>query len=291
MTGKTSHLMTDWICIATEGETVDRREIPASWLTEMAETYDPSLYTAMIWPEHEKYWGNSGEVLALKAEAVDNGPMKLFARLCPTDSLIYANRRNQLLFASIEPDPDFRSSGKCYLKGLGVTSTPASVGTERMRFSAEKNNTIYGTPVPFVIDMVTERPGEKEMSDDKKPLWKSLFSVKEPEQEKPKQEENKPEFSLEALKGMAQALADLETKFNQLTTDIESCKKLAAAVEELNKNYSDIKKMFESDDAKQLFNALPDLLPKFKKLDDVFTQLPDANPGEKDKDHTAPMIV
>lgn len=55
MSSAASHLMTDWICIATEGETVDGREIPASWLTEMAETYDPAgTYTALIRPEHER---------------------------------------------------------------------------------------------------------------------------------------------------------------------------------------------------------------------------------------------
>lgn len=45
-----SQLRTTWICIATEGETADGREILHEEIIDMAETYDPSLYTAMIWP-------------------------------------------------------------------------------------------------------------------------------------------------------------------------------------------------------------------------------------------------
>ncbi|MGR7040488.1 GPO family capsid scaffolding protein [Klebsiella aerogenes] len=286
--------MTDWICIATEGETVDGREIPASWLTEMAETYDPSgIYTALIWPEHERYWGSAGEVLELKTEKGDTGT-KLYARLSPSQNLIYSNRNNQLLFASIEPVENFRNSGKTYLKGLGVTNQPASIGTDRMRFNAQQRNTIYGAPVPFVIDMVTERPGDKQMSDEKKPLWMSLFGVKPQEQEKPevKVPENKDksgeEFT-EALQGMAQSLADLQGKYNELNKTLDKYSELEKTVSELKKQFGDITKELDSEQAKELFKSLPDLLPKFKKLDQAFTQLPEKNPGEKTQ-VTAPTI-
>ena len=294
MSGTASHLMTDWICIATEGETVDGREIPASWLTEMAETYDPSgIYTALIWPEHERYWGSAGEVLELKTEKGDTGT-KLYARLSPSQSLIYSNRNNQLLFASIEPVENFRNSGKTYLKGLGVTNQPASIGTDRMRFNAKQRNTIYGAPVPFVIDMVTERPGDKQMSDEKKPLWMSLFGVKPQETEKPavKTPENKDdsgkEFT-EALQGMAQSLSDLQEKYNSVEQSLQKYSELEKVVTELKKQFGEITQELGSETAKELFKSLPDLLPKFKKLDQTFTQLPDKTPGEKEK-ATAPTI-
>lgn len=295
MSSAASHLMTDWICIATEGETVDGREIPASWLTEMAETYDPAgTYTALIWPEHERYWGSAGEVLELKAEKSDTGLTKLYARLSPSPSLIYSNRNNQLLFASIEPVENFRNSGKTYLKGLGVTNQPASIGTDRMRFNAKQRNTIYGTPVPFVIDMVTERPGDKQMSDEKKPLWMSLFGVKPQESEKPvvKTPENKDksgeEFT-EALQGMAQSLSDLQGKYNAVEQSLQKYSELEKTVTELKKQFSEITQELGSEQAKELFKSLPDLLPKFKKLDQAFTQLPDKNPGEKEQT-TTPTI-
>ena len=57
-------LRTDWVCIATEGKAVDGRDITRDWLTDMAETYDPDFYTALLWPEHDR-WSNFGVVQAL----------------------------------------------------------------------------------------------------------------------------------------------------------------------------------------------------------------------------------
>jgi len=289
MPGPSSHLMTDWICIATAGETVDGREIPEAWLTEMAETYDPELYTALIWPNHERYWGNSGEVLELKTEKED-GVAKLYARMCPTDDLIYTNRRGQLLFSSIEPEPNFRGTGKCYLEGLAVTDSPASVGTTRIRFNADKSKAIYGAPVPFVINMVTERPGEKYMSGEKA-NWRTLFGIKEPEQQKPEpKKENENTFSNEAIAQLAQAVAEMETQYNKLCSDVEAVKKAAEDFNSIKLQFADVKKLLESDSAKQLFEGLPELLPKFKKLDETFSKLPAQNPGEKENT-VATMIV
>lgn len=295
MPAPSSHLMTDWICIATAGETVDGREIPENWLTEMAETYDPELYTALIWPNHERYYGNSGEVLALRTGKED-GITKLYARLCPSVDLVYTNRRGQLLFSSIEPEPDFRGTGKCYLEGLAVTDSPASVGTTRIRFSAdkEKNKSVYGAPVPLVINMVTERPGDKDMSGEKN--WRNLFGLNVPEPEPTPEPTPEPapgnvnKFSDEAIGKLAEAVAALENQFSQMSADVEVAKNLANEVSGIKSQFSDIKKLLESEDAKQLFSSLPDLLPKFKKLDETFSKLPTANPGEKENSAAA-MIV
>lgn len=55
-----SHLKTDWLCVATEGDTVDGRVIERQWIIDMGETYDYSHYVALIWPEHEDDCGNFG---------------------------------------------------------------------------------------------------------------------------------------------------------------------------------------------------------------------------------------
>ena len=60
-----STLRTGWVCIATEGKAVDGRDITRDWLVDMAETYDPDFYTALLWPEHDR-WSNFGVVQALK---------------------------------------------------------------------------------------------------------------------------------------------------------------------------------------------------------------------------------
>ena len=115
-----STLRTGWVCIATEGKAVDGRDITRDWLTDMAETYDPTYYTAVIWPDHDR-WSSYGTVQALKTEEVD-GKLKLFAILCPNRDLIYYNQSGQYKFCSITPIEQFAQS--TYLLGLGVTDKP-----------------------------------------------------------------------------------------------------------------------------------------------------------------------
>ncbi|NDL64824.1 GPO family capsid scaffolding protein [Acerihabitans arboris] len=289
MPGQASQLMTDFIRIATEGQTVDGRNIPAQWLTDMAATYDPALYTALIWPEHERWWGNFGEVLELKAEPVD-GLMRLFARLRPSIELMNQNARGQLLFSSIEPTPtgNFRGSGKCYLEGLGVTDSPASVGTDRIRFSAEKNNVVCGNLEPFFINNVTDLPGDKNMSDETKPNWRSLFGLKPKEEPAtvviPPAASEKP-FSAtpDQLTQLAQAVADLEDRFSivesSLLETVGASNDAKKAVAEVRTAVDEINAQFRRPEAKELFEKLPDLMQKFAKLDEVITKLPSGAPA------------
>lgn len=152
----TSTLRTGWVCIATEGTTVDGREITAAWLTDMAETYDPEYYTALIWPEHER-WSNFGYVQELKTEAVD-GKLKLFAILSPTRDLVYYNQVGQYRFCSIEPLEQFADLGRTYLRGLGVTDEPASTGTTHLKFKNKNGESrLIGTSEP--LDLSTFQGG------------------------------------------------------------------------------------------------------------------------------------
>ncbi|MEF1291499.1 GPO family capsid scaffolding protein, partial [Vibrio sp. M260118] len=131
----------DWIIIATEGTTVsDGRVISASWINDMAELYDKEEYTALIWPEHYRSsWAvfegkNWGEVEELKSGKFKD-KLRLFAKVTPNKYLLAANKDGQKLFSSIEPEPDYKKEGRCYLMGLAATDSPASSGTTRMRFS------------------------------------------------------------------------------------------------------------------------------------------------------------
>lgn len=147
----TSTLRTGWVCIATEGTTVDGREITAAWLTDMAETYDPEYYTALIWPEHDR-WANFGYVQELKTETVD-GKLKLFAILSPTRDLVYYNQVGQYQFCSIEPQEQFADLGRTYLRGLGVTDEPASTGTTHLKFKKKGESRLIGTSEPLDLSM------------------------------------------------------------------------------------------------------------------------------------------
>lgn len=143
-----SNIRTGWISIATEGDTVDNRNISAQWLNEMASAYNPDFYTAMIWPEHKRTDDAMGHVIALKAEKVA-GKTKLFAVLKPSRQLQRLNSMGQYQFCSIEPWPDFAGTGKHYLIGLGVTNQPASTGTTQMQFSQGKRLIAKSEPLHF----------------------------------------------------------------------------------------------------------------------------------------------
>ena len=145
-----STLRTGWVCIATEGKAVDGRDITRDWLTDMAETYDPTYYTAVIWPDHDR-WSSYGTVQALKTEEVD-GKLKLFAILCPNRDLIYYNQNGQYQFCSIEPFENFADLGRTYLLGLGVTDEPASTGTTHLKFSNNKGQAV-ATSEPLDLSM------------------------------------------------------------------------------------------------------------------------------------------
>lgn len=126
-------LTTDFVCLATAGATIDGREITASQLQEMAETYDPKIYTANIWREHYRGW-NFGQVVSLEYRE-ENGTAKLYGKLSPNQAMIEYNKLGQGLFLSIEITPNFANSGKCYLSGLAVTDSPASLGTTQLMFN------------------------------------------------------------------------------------------------------------------------------------------------------------
>lgn len=128
--------------IASEGATTDGREISRDWLQQMADNYNPSTYTARINMEHirglvpDSAFRAYGDVLALKTETI-NGKLVLLAQLDPTDDMIALIKKRQKVFTSMEVDPDFAKTGSAYLVGLGITDSPASLGTEMLQFSAQ----------------------------------------------------------------------------------------------------------------------------------------------------------
>lgn len=149
-----SSLRTGWVVIATEGETVDGRQISAQWIVDMAETYDKDVYCAQLWPEHFRWGDNMGNVIELKHEQLD-GKETLFAVLAPTRDLMYQNSRGQYKFCSIEPKPNFTGTGRTYLTGLGVTDQPASTGTTMLRFSATQDRPLVGQSQPLDLSGLT----------------------------------------------------------------------------------------------------------------------------------------
>ncbi|HEJ6164786.1 TPA: GPO family capsid scaffolding protein [Pseudomonas aeruginosa] len=147
MTTPAKKFRSQWFCIFVEGATTDGRTIERSWIEQMAESYDPKTYGARLNCEHirglmpDSVFGSFGDVLALKTDEVEVAGAKklgLFAQIEPTASLIELNKKGQKIYTSAEIQPNFAESGKYYLMGLAITDSPASLGTDALKFSAHR---------------------------------------------------------------------------------------------------------------------------------------------------------
>lgn len=131
--------------IATEGPTIDGRTISREWIVQMAGNYDPKVYTAVANLEHylsslpDSVFGAYGKVTALSTREVDvmgEKKLQLMAVVDANDKLVALQKAGQKCFASMEVINNFIGKGIAYLSGLAFTNTPASIGTETMKFSA-----------------------------------------------------------------------------------------------------------------------------------------------------------
>ena len=129
--------------VATEGATTDGREIQRSWIEQMAKNFNRAKYGARVWLEHyrgvlpESSFAALGDVLAVESREVEDGKLALFAQIDALPSLVAMNKAKQKIYTSIEIDPNFAKTGEAYLTGLAVTDTPASLGTEVLKFAAQ----------------------------------------------------------------------------------------------------------------------------------------------------------
>lgn len=140
-------LVSYWKRVATSGPTCDGREILPQHLREIAETYTPVTYTAVIWCDHDRWPGSHGTVFAVRlieeADDLEPGQVALEAQLKPNDKLLRLNDAGEKLFTSIEITPNFANTGKAYLTGLAVTDEPASLGTQELYFSKRSSTAAY----------------------------------------------------------------------------------------------------------------------------------------------------
>ena len=158
-------LTTNWKRIGRSGPTVDGRVIEPKMIDDAAASYNKDLFTAMIWPEHYR-WFNMGTVEQLKSVDNDEGGKDLFAILSPNSYYIEANKQGQKLFTSMELLPNFRKTDSWYLTGLGATDDPASVATSEVRLSsfASADGVFLSSKTEVVEREFTEQPKESFMS-------------------------------------------------------------------------------------------------------------------------------
>lgn len=147
-------LVSFWKRVAKSGPTVDGRDILPQELRDIAETYKTATYTAVIWCEHDRWYGSHGTVYAVRlveeADDLEPGQVALEAQLKPNDKLLWLNDQGEKLFTSIEITPNFANTGKAYMTGLAVTDSPASLGTQELYFSSKTSKaSFFADPVAF----------------------------------------------------------------------------------------------------------------------------------------------
>ncbi|MEB0011847.1 GPO family capsid scaffolding protein [Glaciimonas sp. Gout2] len=174
--------------VALEGATTDGRKIDRKAIEQIARNFNRDTYGARVWLEHKRSllpdspFKAYGDVLAVKADEVetDSGTkLALFAQVSPTPSLIAMNRDRQKIYTSIELNPDFSDTKQAYLVGLGVTDSPASLGTEILTFAANSNVNLFMARKQHAHNLFSEAiEAEMEFEDDSAPeLTNSKFTT------------------------------------------------------------------------------------------------------------------
>ncbi|EJN6711906.1 GPO family capsid scaffolding protein [Vibrio vulnificus] len=280
----------DWVVIATEGSTVDGRKITKSWINDMASLYAKDEYTALIWPEHwRSSWGpfegkNWGVVEELKAEVLDD-KLRLFAKITPNQYLLDANQEGQKLFTSIEPNPDYKGEGRCYLMGLAVTDSPASTGTTQLKFSRR-----HGEETAIESDALEELHLEKCFSrtDRLFSALRSFISGEEPETpSKPQPEEEEP-MNQEQFNQVMSAIGTVSTKQGELEGKLNAFsvqqKPNAEGVEgeDDGKNQNGM----TAEQFSQLTDKLDGIANKQSELETKFNQLSQQGPADQGADES-----
>jgi hypothetical protein len=155
--------------IATEGPTIDGRNISKEKIIQMAASYDPKVYTAVGNLEHllsyspDSLFSAYGKVVKLgtqEADILGEKKTQLTAIVDANDSIVAMQKAGKKAFASIEIAENFLGKGIAYLSGLAFTDTPAAIGTESMKFSATQQN-IYSFKDELSVEFDSEQPSEK----------------------------------------------------------------------------------------------------------------------------------
>lgn len=240
---------TDFFRVAVSGSTIDGRTIEPQDINDMAATYNRATYGARIWLEHirgitaDGPFNALGDVIELEARDVvinDNTVRGLYAKIDATDELIAINEKSQKIYSSIEIAPNFAQTGKAYLYGLAVTDSPASLGTEALKFCIHRkqdqaNIFTEGLETSFSIQTIeTAKPSESES------LFKKIVELFQ--QKPPVIEPTKNPEPAETDSNFMTAILELSKKVDQLSTELAT---KDSKINELSKQLNELEKPVE----------------------------------------------
>lgn len=284
----------DWVIVATAGTTVsDGRVISESWINDMAELYDPEEYKALIWPEHYRSaWAvfegkNWGEVEELKAGKFKD-KLRLFAKLTPNHYLLEANKDGQKLFSSIEPEPDYKKEGRCYLLGLAVTDSPASSGTTRLRFSRVQGQ--YTELECSALEEWDLTPFYSQNAEFSKffAMCRSFFNREQPNETNQPQSEDEEPMNKEQFSELMAAVASVSEKTEALESQFKTFSSNKTPETNVETNEGDGKDKETNGMTPEQFSKLQETLDRIDQkqtdLETKFTQLSQTGPDGQNPD-------
>ena len=249
--------------VATEGATTDGREIQRSWIEQMAKNFNREKYGARVWLEHmrgmlpESSFAALGDVLAVEARTVEEGKLALFAQIEALPALVAMNKAKQKIYTSIEVDPNFAKSGEAYLTGLAVTDSPASLGTEVLKFAAgnpdaspfkgkkHSEGALFSAAVETELGLEGDAESIASTLITKfSDMLKNLSGITAP---KPTPETSDA-FATKTLEVLGAADAAIQQQAKELATEKAAREKLAGEFNTLQANFNELSKKLSQQD-------------------------------------------
>lgn len=209
--------------VAREGQTVDGRELTRQEIQDMAETYNPEHYAGRINIEHFAGWSPEPPFNAygdiIKVEAVEEGgKLCLYNTISALPNFVAMNKKGQKIYPSIEFYRNFAGTNRAYQVGLGMTDTPASLGTQAVKFSSTQFAVRTQPNAEIFMSLTAPTDQDNSVQNEQKGFFEQLKTLLTPSQ--PKIPAQPDDFQAVVTQGLVTALngiKDLNEKFSQLS--------------------------------------------------------------------------
>ncbi|BBV75782.1 phage capsid scaffolding protein [Raoultella planticola] len=245
--------------VAVSGNTVDGREIQPQHLRDAAANYNLEVYAARVNIEHilSPYpgsdFGAMGDVVALSAEDITEGPLAgrtgLYAEIEPSERMKQMTDKGQKVYSSIELHPQFALNGKAYMMGLAMTDTPASLGTERLKFAAQQRASVMAfnnqqVEAPMITEAIEAEVIElaAQRSDEGKQWFNRVMGILGKGQKTDDQRFGQVHQAVEAV---AQSQVDLGERFSTAEQERQQDK---ATIQKLTTDLAALRQQLEGTD-------------------------------------------
>lgn len=191
--------------------------------------------------------------MALSAEDITEGPLAgrtgLYAEIEPSERMKQMTDKDQKVYSSIELHPQFALNGKAYMMGLAMTDTPASLGTERLKFAAQQRASVMAfnnqqAEAPMITEAIEAEVIElaAQRSDEGKQWFNRVMGILGKGQKTDDQRFTQVHQAVEAV---AQSQVDLGEQFSTAEQERQQDK---AAIQKLTTDLAALRQQLEGTD-------------------------------------------